>query len=439
MEKELYKSLRLYRNVLEGGQSKGSFIIQSDGTMYPATQNKTLWGMASASYIPQEFRLNPNVITAGTNILQLYPNSPVQLPAFFKLAKSPFNIFAEAAAMEIISKMGGTTSFNCPVSIGESEEVLYSFLTPEQKEQPAMGTLVFSFLSRNENLFTFSNITKKESPTTSLTEMWKTIDSFILSKQDETGHSLDTMKAAALTAKQQLAYQFLCRDMLGDVDFSSRNAGLVYNEGTGEIFAAPQFDFGEALNILFTTKIKPLQLENIEMYPEFLRTPDNIARVKQNNQMRIERRATSPAKLAETPTFAEKSEENIILICKNFPEVAHAFLQDVANLKLTNPIPEIVAKYSGEGNLISAEQGQMTEEFITARIDLYEQHLIEDLQQYGPKYDFTTTEEAVSVGPVDPVESATDESCFTVADLENPNTQAKVDTPKTLVLTNKEQ
>ena len=78
----------------------------------------------------------------------------------------------------------------------------------------------------------------------------------------------------------------------------------------------------------------------------------------------------------------------------------------------------------------------MTEEFITARIDLYEQHLIEDLQQYGPKYDFTTTEEAGSVGPV---ESATDESCFTVADLENPNTQAKADTPKTLVLTNKEQ
>ncbi|MBQ3214259.1 MAG: hypothetical protein IJB10_04570 [Clostridia bacterium] len=429
MEKELYKSLRLYRNVLEGGQSKGSFIIQSDGSMYPATQNKTLWGMASASYIPQEFRLNPNVITAGTNILQLYPNSPVQLPAFFKLAKSPFNIFAEASTMEIISKMGGTTSFNCPVSIGESEEVLYSFLTPEQKEQPAMGTLVFSFLSRNENLFTFSNITKKESPTTSLTEMWKTIDRFVLSKQDETGHSLQEMQAISLVAKQQLSYQFLCRDMLGDVDFSSRNAGIVYNEGTGEIFIAPQFDFGEALNILYTTKIKPLQLESIEMYPEILRTPEIMARVEKNNQARIERRATSPTELAKTETFAEQSVENVRLICKYFPEVAQSFLQDVANLKLTNPIPEIVAKYSGEGNLLTTEQGQMAEEFITARINTYEQRLTENLQQYAPK--IVMPEESV-VEPTNTEETVVDESCFTVVNLDNTNTQT--DTAKTLKL-----
>lgn len=436
MEKELYKSLKLFRNVLEGGQSKGSFIIQSDGSMYPATQNKTIWGMAEAEYIPQEYRLNPNVITAGTSILQLYPNSPIQLPAFFKLAKSPFNIFAEAATMEIVAKLGGNTSFNCPVSVGESEEVLYSLLTPEQKEQPAMGTLVFSFLSRNENLFTFSNITKKESPTTSLTEMWKTIDRFILSKQDETGHSLETMKAIALAAKQQLSYQFLCRDMLGDVDFSSRNAGLVYNEGTGEIFAAPQFDFGEALNILYTTKIKPLQLESIEMYPEFLRTPEIIERIKNNNQMRIEKRATSPAELAKTETFAGKSEENIVLICKNFPEVAYQFLQDVANLKLNNPIPEIISRYSGEGNLISEEQRQMSEEFLITRIDLYEQHLTENLQNYGPKCDFApTTEEPANIED----HSIVDESNFSDAFLRNPNSQAKIDTAKTLILTNPEQ
>lgn len=431
MEKELYRNLRLYRNVFEGGQSKGSFIIQSDGSMYPATQNKTLWGTASASYIPQDFRLNPHVVTSGTNILQLFPNSPVQLPAFFKLAKSPFNIFAEAATMELVSMMSGTTSFNCPVSIGPSEEVLYSLLTPEQKAQPAMGTLVFSFLARNENLFTFSKITKNESPTTSLSEMWKTIDEFIYSKQEEAGYTIDQMHEIALLAKQTVAYQYLCRDMFGDVDFSSRNAGMVYNENTGEMFAAPQFDFGEALNILNTTKIKPLQLESIEMYPEFLRTPERIAKIKENNQARIERRASSPSKLAEIDTFAEQSQENMMFICKRCPEVARLFLQDVANLKSTNPVPGIVSKYAGEGNLITEEQGQMATEFITARINVYEQRLTENLQQYGPQIVTEQNETASSVEATTQGNGVVDNSHFVVTVIEKPNHQSDVPTADT--------
>lgn len=429
MEKELYRSLKLYRNIFEGGQSKGSFIVQSDGSMYPATQNKTLWGTASASYIPQKFRLNPHVITSGTSIIQLFPNSPVQLPAFFKSAKEPFNIFAEAATMELISMMSGTTSFNCPVSIGPSEEVLYSLLTPEQKAQPAMGTLVFSFLARNENLFTFSKITKNESPTTNLSEMWKTIDEFVRSKQYETGHSIDQMNEIALQAKQTVAYQYLCRDMFGDVDFSSRNAGMVYNENTGEIFAAPQFDFGEALNILNTTKIKPLKLESIEIYPEFLRTPERIAKIKENNQARIERRASSPSQLAEIDTFAEQSQNNMVFICKRCPEVATLFLQDVANLKLANPVPEIVSKYAGEGNLLTEEQGQMATEFITARINVYEKRLTENLQQYRPKIVEEQTESDTSVETTTQGNEFVHDSHFVGTVIEKPIFQS--DTPTT--------
>ena len=374
-----YRSLKLYRNFFEEGTSKGSFTIHDGGRMYPQTRNQTYWGLASASFIPHEFKDKHNVIVSNKS------TDASQLSAFFKFAKTDFNVFAEAVGMEIASCFNTKTSFNCPVVLTPSEPTLYSKLTEEQKSSPVMGSLVFSFLGRNETLFTFGSITHSEAPSTNIVNMCKTVDRFIMEKH----HSnligaYQNLSQMSLSAKQDLCYQCLFRDCFGDVDYSTRNSGLIFNEDTGEIKTAPQFDFGELMGVLYSSKMVPPVLDSIENYAEHVRPFIKPEIIEKNNIAKIEKYNSSPTQLAQIQTLGDISEENMAAICHSFPEVAYQFLQDLNAFNQSNALPNIVEKYSGEDNLVPTEQGQMAIEFLNARAQIFSQQLSENLQQYAP-------------------------------------------------------
>lgn len=126
-----YRSLKLYRNFFEEGTIKGSFTIHDGGRMYPQTRNQTYWGLASASFIPQEFKDKHNVITSNTN----KTTDASQLSAFFKFSKTNFNVFTETVGMKIASYFNTKTSFNCPVVLTPSEPTLTQNLLKKDKWQ----------------------------------------------------------------------------------------------------------------------------------------------------------------------------------------------------------------------------------------------------------------------------------------------------------------
>lgn len=373
--KNKYKILKLYRNLFEERSSKGSFMILDGGNMYPRTRNTTCWGLVSASFIPPQYKDNLNVVTPLREYTR--PEDASQLSAFYKFQKTPFNVFAESVGMEIASRFRTPTCFNCPVILPPSETTLYSMIEGE-KPDVVMGTLVFSFLNRSQSLHTFASITKNEAPVTNINDSYETIDRFIVAKNPGS-FTPEKMHTMALSAKQDLSYQFLVRDCFGDVDFSSKNSGLIYDTEGERIFCAPHFDFGETMNILYTSKIKELQLESLDKYPDSVK-PFMAQHIEAINAAKINKHNASTYSIAKMETMSD-SQKNRDSICQEYPEVAVAFLQDLQAFQQSKALPEIVKQYSGENDLVSTETGDMVVEFLDWRMQIYTQQLLVDLSQ----------------------------------------------------------
>ena len=373
--RDKYKELKLYRNLFEERSSKGSFMILDGGAMYPTTRNSTFWGLVSASFIPQEYRNHLNVITPLREYVR--PDDASQLSAFFKFQKTPFNVFAEAVGMEIALRFRTSTSFNCPVILPPTETTLYSMVEDKDSDF-VMGTLVFSFLNRHQSLHTFASITHKEEPVTNINDSYETIDRFIMDKNPGTFTS-EKINEMSVSSKQQLSYQFLERDCFGDVDFSSKNSGLIYDTVDERIFCAPHFDFGETMSILYSSKIKEFIPESLDNYPDKLKQlmAPHIDRI---NQIKFEKHNAPASLLAELETITD-SQKNRETVCKQFPEVAIVFLKDLQSFQQSGELSKIVDKYSGENNLVSAETGAWAVEFLDSRMQVYTQKLTEELTQ----------------------------------------------------------
>lgn len=350
-------------------------MILDGGNMYPRTKNTTCWGLVSASFIPPQYKDNLNVVTPLREYVR--PEDASQLSAFYKFQKTPFNVFAESVGMEIASRFRTPTCFNCPIILPPSETTLYSMIEGE-KPDVVMGTLVFSFLNRSQSLHTFASITKNETPVTNINDSYETIDRFIVSKNPGT-FTAERMSAMALGAKQSLSYQFLFRDCFGDVDFTSKNSGLIFDPNDDSILCAPQFDFGEVMNILYRSKIKELELESLDKYPESLR-PIMAPYIDQINAAKINKHNAPTYSIAKLETMAD-SQENRDSICQQYPEVAVAFLQDLQAFQQSGDLPKIIEQYSGENDLVSTETASLCVEFLDYRMQIYTQQLLVDLSQ----------------------------------------------------------
>lgn len=371
------KIVKLYRNIFEEGTTKGSFFITDSGLMVPRTRNITLWGMASSATIPPKYRKNSNIVTAIKG--ELKNNIHTQLPAFFKFQKEPVSAFTEALGMEISTYFNTTTSYNYPAHIDDSPNSLFRLASLQLDKTPEnFGSLIFSFLAKDEELITFYKMASCQEMSVDVMSLSALVPSFLASNLPHLPPS--EINKTALRIQQDYAYQYLLRDYLGDIDYTSKNSGIVINKSLGYAHLAPNFDFGESMNVLIANKFKQPKLTRLEDYDEVARhymTQENIDKA---NNAKLKRYNTPVSELAKEPTFRDNSDINIYFICSAYPEVAETFREDLQSFTYSETLHKIIKQYTSKDGLITEEQGDMTLEYLRERSFILERKLEENLE-----------------------------------------------------------
>jgi len=372
-----YRELKLYQNIYEENSSMGSFIIGKFGNMMPRTRNTTIWGVTSSSYIPRSIRKLPNVVTSVKGELAKYPE--VQLSAFYKFSKTDYGVAIESIGREIATHFNTKTCFNCPVHIDKSQNSLFHYnneIHPEEDRQ--IGTLVYSFLGKNERLYTFAKIMGTECGENTFASYCNAISHFVSSTIPDNKQMQDVL---CYNLSKEFAYQYLLRDYIGDVDFTSRNCGLVLNEETKEITLAPGFDYGEAFNILTSSKFAQPKMVTRSFYPDEVQETIPQEQIDELNEISLHKYYASPTELANKNTFGSTTERNLSLITRLYPDVALDFLIDMKTFAQNGTLEKIVNNYSGENNLLTPQQGEQIKEFMDARTLFFGRELANELGQ----------------------------------------------------------
>lgn len=374
--------VKLYRNIFEEGTTKGSFFITESGIMTPRTKNVNLWGLTSSSSIPPKYKANPNVVTSVKQ--QLQDCAPTQLPAFFKFQKNPTSGFSEAVAMEVSTHFNTRTSYNYPAHIDQSENSLYFFAQNQLPEpQSDFGSLVFSFLSKDEELVSFYKMARSQEISTDFMTISSLIPSFVANNLPNL--SKDELSQLTTEINRDYAYQYLLRDYLGDIDYTSKNAGIIINKNAGYATLAPNFDYGESMNLLTEAKFKPPKLDKLEDYPENTRQFMSQV-IDKINESKLKKYNASPKEMAQQNTFEDKSELNIRFICTTYPDVAEAFRQDLQAFISSGQLPQIMGQYAGKDGLVTPEQADMCVEYLEERGAIFENKLTTHLEKVVPDY-----------------------------------------------------
>lgn len=379
----------LYKNLFEEGTAKGSFFIDDKGLMAPRTRNITLWGLASSLSIPEEFRNNPNIVTSLKHKLPTSPETP--LSAFFKFQKTLTSTFTEAVGMEIASHFNTPTCFNYPANIDDSPNSLYRAVCPYLDTKTQYGNMIFSFLGRDEELVTFYKMAVAQETSYDVMTLTELVPNFVSSHLPQL--SSTQAKNTISNIQQNFAYQYLLRDYLGDIDFTSKNSGIILNRQLGYARIAPNFDFGEILNHLITNKFSKPELDSVENYPEYLRSIMTQDKIDKINASKLERYNTPVSEIAKRNTFDDKSDINIQFICRAFPQVAERFKQDLGAFSESGLLPQIIGKYVGEDNLITEEQGSLCLEYFEERSKVFDRKLEDNLSQVPQELRYASYEE----------------------------------------------
>ena len=365
-------------------RSKGSFIVSPEGNMSPKTRHSTIWGKIDYSLIPYPFIANKNVVIPTNNSTLNEDGTPNDVSGFYKFSRSNFNVFAESLAMRVASLFDTKTCYNCPAKLNKDEDSINKALK-DTVELNHIGTMVVSFLGKDEYLHTFANIGHDCSPNSDVQKNSNYIKEFVcLKNKDATAEE----KTEIYTRLQkEYAYQYLFRDFFGDVDFTSRNSGLVHNMATNEITVAPQFDFGEVLNVLLAYKFSEPKFDSLENYPEHIRPFMKQETIDATNARRLEKYNATPTELGRIYTYGEEDcLFNIKYITKTMPDVTYSFLQDLNNFNNYGYMPVLIQECSNESSLITDEQVHMTQEFLQSRMDFYSEQLKVALQNYAPDF-----------------------------------------------------
>ncbi len=365
-------------------RGKGDFHISEIGIMSPKTRNSAIWGSIEAGFLPDIIFKDQHFVVP-TEGRRMKDGRPITLSAFYKFSKSNFNVFAEYLGAKLASHFNTKTSYNCPAIIDKEESSIYDALTqiPESKNN-SHGSLVLSMLGPNDKLFSFAYVLGKSEPVSDVRFMFKAIKDFVFSNEPDK----KTAEVLVSQFQREFAYQYLFRDCFGDVDFTSKNSGMIKNEETKQISLAPQFDFGELLNTLYRAKICEPKLDRIENYPEHIRSNAIIEMIKRVNENAIKENEAPASEVAQKSTFGEESFKNISNICGKYPDIVAYFLQDIQNFQNgeTN-ISELVENCAIQNNeeLINSEQREHVSLFLQERLKVYSENLQEGMETFGPK------------------------------------------------------
>ncbi len=361
-------------------RSKGSLHIEEDGHVISRSQHQTIWAKVDKEAIPAPIMHFDNIVIPTKN----RESKTGKASAFFKFCKNDFQIYSETLGMRIASLFPGTkTCYNCPAILDKNKPSIQDALTKVNDVNDGKGMLVYSLLDKNEYLYTLMDASKIEKPVSLVEENFKTIQKFIGEKR--TDLDLRSRIGLGFNLKKEYAYQWLFRDCFGDVDFTSRNAGIIHNTETNEVRLAPQFDFGEMLNILYKNKFCEPTLDKIENYaglPNQDKIQEMIERV---NASKLAKHNASPTELAKLDT-TDTTQDNITYLTSKQPDIVCSFLKDLNFFNEAQYASVLVREYSDNYNLIPKEQVDMVLEFIQARMDYFSQNLVEGLQQNSPEF-----------------------------------------------------
>lgn len=363
-------------------RSKGGFYISPSGRMSPQTRHSTIWGKLDYDLIPEEFKTSKNVVIPTNNSTLDEFGTPTAVSGFFKFSRSNFNVFAENLGMKIAYLFNTRTSYNCPARLNTNEHSILDALSTVNDQNNSIGTMVVSVLGLNECLYTLANISGVEQPISDLKTNLSTIKNFVFDKHASCPLSQKAQEIKTL--RNEYVYQYLFRDCFGDVDFTSRNSGIIYNNATGQISLAPHFDYGEMLNILLTSKLTPPKLDSIENYNETLRPFVKQESIDRANALKLAKFNSSAKELGKIDTFGEESLKNISHIAQKYPEIGAQFLKDLCAFNEAGYMPVLVEECSNEHTLATDEQVNLSQEFLQSRMDTYTKQLYSALQTYAP-------------------------------------------------------
>jgi len=376
------------------GRSKGDFIIMPHGLMSPATRNPSIWGKVNASLVPKEILCSDQFKFSKEST---DGKAPEYLSAFFKFQQSDFKTFAEYAGMNLAFCFGEKTSYNCPSRLDIDEPSIQQALS-EISHNDTIGSTVFSMLGDNERLFSLALIYGKEADLHDVNDYTSIIDNFFYYKMR---NSIDEIKGDQEQIKRDFLKQYLFRDAFGDVDFSLRNSGIIYNDETKQANIAGHFDFGEMFGVLYASKLTKPELTDINVLPEYMRNnPKFVEPIENGNKLKLEKYNMSPYDLGlNFHTYGNDSINNIKYISKEYPDVLLEFLTKLRNFRKSNYLEMIIKESSGDEirQLLTPQEQRYVIEYLNGKLDGYEKTLVEELQN-SPRKIFVKKHEKEILG-----------------------------------------
>ena len=373
------------------GRHKGDFFVSDTGVMSPKTRNRAIWGAVHIKDILQTSFLFDENFMFGFGSHRLEGDVPVRLSAFFKFQKSNFNVFAESTGMELAYYFNTKTSYNCPAKLDLNEKSIKDALnTISPENSDTYGTLVFSMLEKDEKLYSFSRIQQQEEPTSDIRANLKSIRDFVQEKMPCQSQNYESLIEKM---ERNLCYQYLFRDCFGDVDYTSKNSGIIFNENTKEMRLAANFDFGEMLSILYNTKlVKPKLLDTNILSEAEKAIPGFVESIEKSNQAKLEKYNIPAYELGKNmQTFGDETIKNVDYICSTHPEVAIVFLNSLQEFKQSGILPVLISETSRNEQavescgkiapLISEDEQNMVVEYLNGKLETYEETLTSSLQK----------------------------------------------------------
>lgn len=339
-----------------------------------------------------------------------------QISAVFKSCFNKYSAVVENMAMKIAIMLDMPTSYNYIVKFTPEKhpEITSSYPTPEkaQKAYP-YGVVSIDFLQNKQGIETISTteyverdeegniiatheidsidtlsgdeliqfddaLQKYNIATNSLTNDQNLIKNWIkvvdeLARRELEGSPQETINKSISNIHSRIARSFLLKDLvLGDCDFTPRNAGMVINRINKKLRYAPNYDYGEALNSL-VKRILEKQNSNdyCGMSKEVFESQQPFVQERLRQIYKNKKTEFTIKEVAEMSASAE-SEENLQYVFEHFPSACREFFENLDELIRGTFIDTLVDSYNDMTvngvPLLTKEECNMIKEYIRYRI-----------------------------------------------------------------------
>lgn len=389
------------------GRSKGDFIVSEQGTLFPVTKSPTIWGQ-----IPTVTVLQKNICANHAlcfNPFKADGTLPENASVLFKFQKNNYGIFSEYIGQKLACHFDTPTTFNFPAKIDVNEP---SIQTALKELRPSvirnMGTVVVSMLQENDCLYSFSYIGRDNSSIPDVRFALRGIDNFIKSNLQQTAND-EFLSKKAQELKEDYCYQYLFRDCFGDIDFTSKNGGIIHNKITNEVKLAANFDYGEMFSYLYSAKfVKPIPV-NLSAFPENLQNnPAFVESMQRSYNQKLEVYNTPAYQLGlNHQTFGEDSLSNISTLCEKFPNVVLNFLTNLRSFIKTDTISAVAtdANHVEDEQFLTDEEQCFVEDYVRGKTANYEKTLVTSLTRFASR-DFVAENKNEIMGTQEEIEDS---------------------------------